>query len=59
MEQRLFIRCDTFYGVSLMLDLAIKKQLRQVRKEDGWIAIKKEERKIFKLINFKFFGKTV
>lgn len=55
-EQRVAIHCDTYTGTHLMLDLAIKKLLRDVRRKKGWIAMKKAERYMVRIANMKLLG---
>ena len=55
-QQRIAIYCDTMEGSHLMLNLAVKKLLRNVRITKGWVAMKKAERIIVILVNIKLFG---
>ena len=56
-EQRVAICSETMLGAYLMLNLAVKKTLRDVRRADGWIAMKKMERNIVRLSNLKLLGR--
>jgi len=56
-EQRQLIYADTYSGACLLLDLAIKKCLRDVRRDEGWMAMKKAERAIIRLTNLKLLGR--
>ena len=56
-EQRTEIYRDTFIGAHLMLNLTIKKSLQKVYKKEGWIAMKKTERKILRCINMILLGR--
>lgn len=54
-EQREAIYFDTLLGNHLMLILEVKKTLRDVRRTDGWVAMKKKEREIIRMINLAIF----
>ncbi len=56
-EQRIAIYGDSLVGDHLILNLAIKKTLRAVRRADGWIAMKKAERDMVRLANLKLLGR--
>ena len=56
-EQRVAIYCDTILGATLVLNLAVKKALREIRKNQGCIAMKIAEREIVRLANIKLLGK--
>ncbi len=58
-SQRQAILCDTFEGASLMLNLEVKKALRAVRKESGWVAMKATERLIVRGLNITLLGRDV
>jgi hypothetical protein len=49
--QRELIYAGTTQGDHLLLNLAVRKALRDVRNSEGWFAMKKMERKIVKLVN--------
>jgi len=55
---RIEIYNRTFMGSQLLLNLAIKKLLREVRKTDGLIAMKKAEKEIKNLLNIALLGIT-
>ena len=55
--QREAIHFDTMLGAHLMLNLAVKKTLRDVRRDNGWVAMKKMERNIVRLANLKLLGR--
>ena len=55
---RIEIYNRTFMGSQLLLNLAIKKLLREVRKTDGLIAMKIAEKEIKKLLNIALLGIT-
>jgi hypothetical protein len=56
-EQRIAIYCDTMIGAQLMVNLAIKKLLRDVYRSDGWIAMKKAERNVVRLYSLRLLGR--
>lgn len=56
LEQREAIRKDTYVGAHLKLHLTARMLLRNVRKEHGWIAMKKAERLLVRIANVKFYG---
>ena len=56
-EQREAIRYETLMGSQLMLGFAVKKTLRDTRKDDGWLAMKKMERNIVRIANIKLLGR--
>ena len=57
LEERQLIRAGTLHGDGLMLGLATKKLLRDVRKEKGWIAMKRAERYVVRIVNIKLLGR--
>ena len=55
-EQRSFIYAETLYGAALIFDLETKKLLRAIYIDKGWIIMKREERKINRLLNIELLG---
>ena len=55
-EQRDQIYYETLFGAGLALELAFKKFIISVLKDNGWLAMKKAERIIVKIANFKLRG---
>ena len=56
-EQREAIRYDTLMGAHLMLGFAVKKTLRDTRRDDGWFVMKSMERNIVRIANIKLLGR--
>ena len=56
-EQRIAIYHNTMIGAHLMLNLAVKKFLREVYKTEGCIAMKRAERIVVRLANLKLLGR--
>jgi len=56
-QQRAAIQGNTMQGASLVLALEVKKALRDTYNNDGWIAMKKQERDIVRLVNIKLLGR--
>ena len=55
-EQRDQIYYDALSGAFLKLHLETKKILRDELRDNGWLAMKKAERIIVKIANFKLRG---
>lgn len=56
-EQRIAIYYDTMIRAHLMFNLAVRKLMREIYKKDGWIAMKKAERIMVRLVNLKLLGR--
>ncbi len=55
-EQRAEIHFNTILGATLLLDLQTKKLLREVHRDKGYIAMKRVERSVARMLNMELLG---